>query len=91
MAHQGNSKVESAQRTESAAELTLAGFRLLRPHQSQVRDLVAALVAPAFRLHRLKDTRTRLWHEALRNVACGARKETNPSCSEEVGYGGTAT
>jgi hypothetical protein len=47
------------------AELTLSGYALLRLSPTRWRSLWRRIAGPAFRLHELRNVRTRMWREAL--------------------------
>lgn len=64
----------AAEIRSAAAEITLAGYELLRLNRRRWRRLLGELLGPAFRLHDLRSAGTRMWREAFCRIECEARK-----------------
>lgn len=58
-------KISRIRRVEQA-DLVISGYANLRPGRDRWRGALRRLAGPVLRLHSLRDTRTRLWREALR-------------------------
>ena len=65
MKQQNQENLPNTDRDLSAAGILLSGYGLLRLSPDRWRDLIGRLVAPATRLHDLRNVRTRMWREAL--------------------------
>ena len=55
-------------------DLTLRAYRRLRPGRATWQRITAAFVGPAVRLHRLRNTATRLWRDAICDLDCGGER-----------------
>jgi hypothetical protein len=56
------------------ADLMLQAYRQLRPGRPAWQRVTEAIAGPAIRLHRLRNTSTRLWRGAICDLDCSSER-----------------
>jgi hypothetical protein len=59
---------------DSPANLVLTAYGMLRPNRPEWRAAMDRFLSPAFRLHRFRGIRTRMWQEAIGRFDCSATR-----------------